>query len=86
MIYFTPQDAIELFGGNEGRQALDYITRRGYGSREYLVDGRWVPSPEGKISSRRYRVPPIDDVRIIEKLGNTSKETAYSRRSGRIES
>ncbi|MBI1972238.1 MAG: hypothetical protein HYS53_02960, partial [Candidatus Aenigmarchaeota archaeon] len=74
MVYFTPQDAIELFGGNEGRQALDYITGKGYdrttgqfyGYREYLVDGSWITEPLGRVSGSRYRVNAGDVWAIAE--------------------
>lgn len=56
LVVFTPREAIELFGGNEGRQILDYVTKNGYGSREYLVDGMWLPEPKGQIKGVRYNL------------------------------
>ncbi len=53
---FTKQEVVEIFGGNEGTGILDYITRNQYGGREYLVDGVWRKTPEGRISGYRYDV------------------------------
>lgn len=72
MLYFTPKNATELFGGNEGRQALDYITRQSYGNREYLVDGEWLSEPTGKITGQRYNFGEdgklLEDVWIIGEM------------------
>ncbi len=54
LVVFTPKEAIELFGGNEGRQILDYVTKKGYGSREYLVKDEWLSEPEGQVRGVRY--------------------------------
>ena len=59
MAVFTPREANELFGGNEGKQVLAYITRQGYGSREYQADGVWLPEPRGKVRGLRYNVDAV---------------------------
>ncbi len=56
---FMPADATALFGGNEGKQVLSYITRQGYGNREYLADGIWIPEPKGTVTGSRYNVESI---------------------------
>lgn len=49
----------ELFGGNEGRQVLDYCTKLGYGSREYFVNGAWTQDRQGQIRGFRFNIEAI---------------------------
>jgi hypothetical protein len=62
-IIITPKEAIGLFGGNEGKQTMDYIVGQGYGDREYYVDGEWLPEPKGQVRGSRYSTrPEVDDI------------------------
>ena len=46
--FMSPSDAVNLFGGNEGKQLISLLVKQGYGKREYLVDGEWVQGVNGK--------------------------------------
>ncbi|MBI4168042.1 MAG: hypothetical protein HY515_03735 [Candidatus Aenigmarchaeota archaeon] len=80
MIYFTPQDAVELFGGNEGRQVIDYITKQGCGRREYLVGNTWQPEPTGKIAGQRYNFG--EDGKLPENVLAVAETWKYVKRNG----
>jgi len=35
---------------------LNYITKNGYGSREYFIDGVWLPEPKGRVRGVKYNL------------------------------
>src|SRR3989344_1861212 len=59
LVVFTPQDSVELFGGNEGKQILSFVTKQGYGSREYQIENEWYFKPEGKVRGLRYNLREV---------------------------
>ncbi len=56
LVGFTVAEAKELFGGNEGRQIFDYLSRQGYAQREYCSAGEWKSQPGNGVTGLRYKV------------------------------
>lgn len=57
LIVFTVAEAKAMFGGNEGRQLIDYVSKN-YGAREYLVDGIWMSSHSDRVQDSRALLEP----------------------------
>ena len=84
-IVFTVDVARRLFDGNEGKQALDYVVREGYATRELLVDGDWISKPNGKVRGSRYNVNgQLSTVQDIAGIWKYIKERGYNHQSGLI--
>jgi hypothetical protein len=75
MNHLTPREAIKLFGGSEGRQILDYVTKKGFASYEYLVGDNWLPYPTGQVRGVRYNLETtLSDVNCIANIWRYIKD------------